>query len=112
MPRRVIDQHRGVAIRRCEIAGGDCQGARRLTQRVAQRQRMLDRERVVDGAVDSSHGLVGESLQPEHSRERDPRRDPLVELKAHDVRSIQRSDITLQHALDVAARPRLLSQEV
>ena len=33
-------------------------------------------------------------------------------MKAHDVRPVQGGDVALQHALDVAARPRLLSEEV
>ena len=57
-------------------------------------------------------GLVGESLQPQDPRQREPCDHSLVELKAHDVRAVRGSNVALQHALGVAARPRLLSEEV
>ena len=87
-------------------------GHRRLRQQVAERQRVLDRERVVDGGLDGPHRLVGKSLEPEDARQRDARGHALVELKAHDVRPVRGADIALQHAFDVAARSRLLSEEV
>jgi hypothetical protein len=112
LPCRVIDQHLRAPCGRGQIARVERHRARRLGQRVAQRQRVWDGQSVADSAIDGSHGLVGKSLQPQDSGQRDTGRQALVELKAHDVRAIRRGDIAIEHTIDVPARPGLLSNEV
>jgi hypothetical protein len=90
------------------IASGHAAG----TQQIAQRQPVLDRERIVDSALDGSHRLVGQSLEPEDTRQGHAGADSLVGSKADDVRPVRRADITLEHAFEVAACPCLLSEEV
>ena len=50
--------------------------------------------------------MIGESLQPENSRERDIRRHALVELKADGIRPVIAAEVAIKHELDVAPRTR------
>jgi hypothetical protein len=65
---------------------------------------------IIDSALRGAPGLLGKSLEPEDTRERDTSRNPLVKLKApRQRRPLNRRDIATEKALDVAPRIRLIS---
>src|SRR6516164_5860336 len=73
---------------------------------------MIDRDRVLDVALDFAQCLICEALQPKYSSERDTRCDALIELKAYSVGPADRRRVAAEHALNALARAGLVSQEV
>ena len=111
VPGRMVEQHRHGAPGRRQIAAPERDQTRRL-QRVAQRERVIDRPSVLDVALGGPQSLIGESLQPEDPRQYHAARHPLVVLKADSVRPVGRGDIATEHALEVTPCVRLISQVV
>jgi hypothetical protein len=70
---------------------------------------MIECSGVVDSALRRVPGLLGKSLEPEDTRERDTSHDPLAKLKPGQRRPLIWRDIAAQHALDMVARVRLVS---
>src|SRR6266481_3775664 len=111
VPGRMVEQYRHEAFGGRQIADPERDQTRRL-QRVAQRERMIDRPRVLDVLLGGPQSLIGESLQPEDPRQYHAACHLLVVLKADGVRPASRSDIAAEHALEVPPCVRLVSQVV
>src|ERR1700730_17590373 len=73
---------------------------------------MVDRDRVLDVAVDFAQRLIGAALKPEHPSERNPCCHALIELETNNVRPIDRRRIATEHALDALTRAGLVSHEM
>jgi hypothetical protein len=77
-----------------------------------QSELVMERVGLLDIGVDGTRGVIRIALQPEHLGQRDVRRHPLIELKADDVRTANRRDVLIEHALEVLPRAVLVPQEM
>src|SRR5260370_27992090 len=68
---------------------------------------MVDRDRVLDIALDFAQRLICEALKPEYPSERDTRCHALIELEANNVRPVDRRGIAAEHALSALTRAGL-----
>src|SRR3979409_2661896 len=73
---------------------------------------MVDRDRVLDVALDFAQRLLREALQPEYPSERDTRCHALIELETNDVRPADRRRVAAENALNALTRAGLVSQEM
>jgi hypothetical protein len=80
MPGRMVKQRRHRAFRGRQIAAPERDQARGL-KRVAQRECVVDRPRIINVALSGPQSLIGESLQPEDPRQDHTGRYLLVVLK-------------------------------
>src|ERR1700724_3630433 len=73
---------------------------------------MVDRDRVLDVALDFAQCLICEALKPKYPSERDTRCHALIELEPNSVRPVDGRRIAAEHALNALARAGLVSQEM
>jgi hypothetical protein len=73
---------------------------------------MIDCLRVVDAALRGAERLIRKSQFPKHARKDGLRRHALVEVKANDVRAVDRRGVATQHMLDMPPRTGLVSQVI
>src|ERR1700731_3206076 len=73
---------------------------------------MVDRDRVLDVALDFAQRLICEALKPEYPSECDTRCHALIELEPNSVRPVHRGRIAAEHALNALTRAGLISQEM
>src|SRR5271165_7244239 len=88
MPCRMVEQHRHEAFRRRQIADEKRDRARGLGQRVTQRKRVIGDASLLNTALGSAHRLIGKSLKPEYPSQSATCRQPLVKLKADEMRPV------------------------
>src|SRR5882762_10951613 len=53
-----------------------------------------------------------ETLKPQHAGERHTRRDSLIELKAHGMRTIRGLDVKFQHSIEMLLRRGLIADDM
>src|SRR6516225_10390385 len=106
----MVEQHRHEAFRCRQIADEKRDRARGLGQRVAQRKRVIGDASLLDIALGGAHCLIRKSLKPEDPCENATCPQPLVKLKADDMRPVNGGDIASKYALDEAPRIGLVSQ--
>src|SRR5580658_6183031 len=109
MSSRSVEQPRRETFNRSQIANPKCNWARRQSERVTLRDRMIDCSSIIDTALRGADCLTGEPLNPLDPSEADARLHPLVAAKANDVRP-NRGDIPAEHALDMASRAGLIPE--
>src|ERR1700730_11471188 len=105
---RIIEQHRHRPFDCYEITDEERDRARRDTEGVTQRNRMIDCSRVLKNPLRDAHGLIGKSLKPEDPRKKDTPRHSLVKQKADSMRPAIGGDIATDLALDVTPRAALV----
>src|SRR5882762_5438903 len=71
---------------------------------------MIDGTCILNVAASEVQRLIGKTLQPQRSREGNPRQNPLIELKTDAVRTSNRRSVLSEHALEVVPRAGLVSQ--
>ena len=82
---------------------------RGVTQRIAQRQRMVSGLRSLERRSRRADSLIRETLQPEDMLQRAARSHALIELETGDMRSVNRCDILVEHPIKAASRVGVLS---
>src|SRR5258708_24226445 len=111
MPRRLIEQLLYEVLRHPKVTGEKCNRAC-PGQRVAQRQRVMERAGFVDAALGGTHGPIRKSLEPQDPRKSGLCRYPLLKLEADDMCPMNGGAIATQHTLEVVPRFDLPSQEM
>src|SRR3984893_233140 len=105
---RIIEQHRHRPFDCYEITDEERDRARRDTEGVAQRNRMIDGSSVLQNPLRDAHGLIGKSLKPEDPRKKDTPRHPLVKQKEDGMRPAIGGHIATDLALHVTRRAGLV----
>jgi hypothetical protein len=112
MPRRVVEEHIEIAFGGGQVSAEQRDRTSALAKRVAQRQRMANRQRIFHHRTDNLHRPIWKSQQPEDAGLEGVRRDALVELIARDVRRAYGRYVTRQHAVDMLTGVVLLADEM
>src|ERR1700738_1035884 len=71
---------------------------------------MIDGPCILNAAACEVQRLIRKTLQPQRSREGEPRYDLLIELKTDAVRTSNWGNVLIEHALEVVPRAGLVSQ--
>ena len=98
VPCRMVEQRADVTFRRRQIAGPQCDRARRVGKCVTQRCYVISRASVLDAAFGGAHRLIRKALQPQDPREQGACHRPLIELKANEARSVAGSHMISERA--------------
>ena len=109
---RVVEEHIEIAFGGDQVSAEQRDRTSALAKRVAQRQRMANRQRIFHHRTDNLHHPIWKSQQPEDAGLEGVRGDALVELIPGDVRCAYWRYITREHAVDMLTGFELLADEV